>query len=142
MRKRKGFTLVELMMVAIIVAILAAVAIPLMSGNKRRAYGTEAEAALGMIRSNLRVYLAENDEYPVIASGTPVETNVDGIASGDLTGTYFSGPNYTIESAAAAYTVTCDWDAAGNTAPQEDAISSIDATTTIDEDGEFDRTNY
>ena len=40
--RKAGFTLVELMVVAIIVAILAAVSIPLMSGNKRRAAATEA----------------------------------------------------------------------------------------------------
>ena len=51
---RAGFTLVELMVVAVIVAILAAVAIPLMSANKTRAMATEAEAGCGTIRTAFR----------------------------------------------------------------------------------------
>ena len=62
-KNKAGFTLVELMVVAVIVAILAAVAIPLMSANKNRAIMTEAEAALGTIRSALRAQYAETGAY-------------------------------------------------------------------------------
>ena len=64
-KSKDGFTLVELMVVAVIVAILAAVAIPLMSANKNRAIMTEAEAALGTIRSVLRAQYAETGRYDV-----------------------------------------------------------------------------
>ena len=47
LKNKAGFTLVELMVVAIIVAILAAVAIPLMSSNKKRALGTCAICGTG-----------------------------------------------------------------------------------------------
>ena len=151
MRKRKGFTLVELMVVAIIVAILAAVAIPLMSGNKNRAYGTEAEAALGMVRSNLRVYYAEYDKYPLITSGTLVEGSVKGINAGDLLGTYFSGGNYSVVSSDTTdtYTITCKWDvalgatAATNNAPQGGKVQVLSGFwTSLDQDGKFLHPSY
>ena len=93
-QKKAGFTLVELMVVAIIVAILAAVAIPLMSGNKDRAKATEGQAGCTTIATQLRMYWAENDEA---ATGM---ADLDGIKAGDLNGTYFQQSEY-------SFTQTC-----------------------------------
>ena len=70
--KKSGFTLVELMIVAVIVAILAAVAIPLTTANKKRAMATEAEAALGTIRSALRAMYVQTGAYNVDLSGNTI----------------------------------------------------------------------
>lgn len=158
-RSKKGFTMVELMVVAIIVAILAAVAIPLMSANKKRAYGTEAESTLGMIRSMLRTYYAEYNQYPVSAatkSGQQV-AGVAGIASDDATtglnndldGTFFSSKNYTFstDTAANAFTIKCTWDigtgAGKNIAPRGSEVNAYSgASVTLDQAGNFVRTGY
>lgn len=95
--KKSGFTLVELMVVAIIVAILAAVAIPLMTGNKNRAMATEGQAGCSTIATQLRVFKAENGTY-VGAGGIP--TDLQGINAGDLDGKYFNTANYTIDNLA------------------------------------------
>lgn len=99
--KKAGFTLVELMVVAIIVAILAAVAIPLMSANKIRAASTEGEAGLGTARSSLRAIFAETGAYNQTPSGGTLAVgaiagNVPGISVGDLNGKYFTDANYTL----------------------------------------------
>lgn len=108
-RKKSGFTLVELMVVAIIVAILAAVAIPLMSANKRRAMVTEAESALGTVRTSLRAMFAQSGAYNVDLSGNTITvgtgispTNLPGIGSGDLDGTYFTEGDYLITALGAS----------------------------------------
>ena len=88
-RKNKlGFTLVELMVVAIIVAILAAVAIPLMSGNKKKAQATEAQAGAGTIKTLVRIMQAQGDTAPTTLTG------VKGLSTADLDGTYFLNTDY------------------------------------------------
>lgn len=97
-RKNKaGFTLVELMVVAIIVAILAAVAIPLMMGNKDRAMATEAQAGLGTLRTAMQVYKAEHGGYPAGDNGKTMDTVTDlTVKNGDLDGKYFRTTGYTL----------------------------------------------
>jgi len=85
---KSGFTLVELMVVAIIVAILAAVAIPLMSGNKKKAQATEAQAGAGAIKMLVRIMQTEGVAAPTTLSG------VRGLNAADLDGTYFLNTDY------------------------------------------------
>jgi type IV pilus assembly protein PilA len=103
-RSKAGFTLVELMVVAIIVAILAAVAIPLMTGNKKRAVATEGQAGCSTIRTAIRVYQAERGSMP--ASADPVGTSLPGIGTNDLNGTYFGEANYKYAVAGDVITIT------------------------------------
>jgi type II secretion system protein G len=96
-KNESGFTLVELMVVAIIVAILAAVAIPLMMGNKDRAMATEAQAGLGTIRTAMQVYKAEHGGYPSADSGkTMDQVTTLTVKNGDLDGKYFKTTGYTL----------------------------------------------
>lgn len=95
---QSGFTLIELLIVVIIVAILAAVGIPLLQGNVQRARMTEADAALGTVRTAMRAELAENAAYPVNttteAGDTILAANI-GFNAGDLCGRFFGDANYT-----------------------------------------------
>ncbi len=100
MKNRKGFTLVELMVVILIVGILAAVAIPLMQGRINKAKWSEANATAGTIRTAVRAYAAETS---VATAGTlsgllsvvATQTKLGFVAS-DLEGTYFTAANYDI----------------------------------------------
>jgi len=89
---KSGFTLVELMVVAVIVAILAAVAIPLMTGNKRRAMATEAETYLGNLRTQMRVMFAETGSYATNRNGEAVDSvwKIPGVTPSDMSGRYWS----------------------------------------------------
>jgi type IV pilus assembly protein PilA len=107
MKSKKAFTMVELMVVVLIVGILAAVAVPLMSGRVDSAKWSEGKAALGTIASALRAYAAEKGTI----TSTPTLSNI-GITDNDLDGTYFSHEAYAITSASAAnsqvsFVITC-----------------------------------
>ena len=60
MRKTKGFTLVELVIVIVIVGILSIVAVPIYRGYTRKAMATEGKALLGAIQTAQKIYFAEN----------------------------------------------------------------------------------
>ena len=116
-KRKRGFTLVELMIVVVIVGILAAVALGLYRGYTRKAMSTEAKAGLGTIATSLRVVFAEHSDYrkarnPVLTDEEVAVGNVPGIDPGDLDGTYFSDEDYTITAiTAVTFALQCLGDA-------------------------------
>ncbi len=103
MNSKKGFTLVELMVVILIVGILAAVAIPLMQGRIDKAKWSEANASAGTIRTAIRAYVAETSLATAQGLvGDTLDTATTqaalGFAAADLIGTYFEADDYTITS--------------------------------------------
>jgi prepilin-type N-terminal cleavage/methylation domain-containing protein len=150
---KNGFTLVELMIVALVVAILAAVAIPMMTGNVGRARATEAEAALGMIRSNLRTMYSQTRDYRdtgnldelgnriLIEAEDRVVDVVPGMQEGDLDGRFFSDDCYTIRSIdRTEFVIECDGEESDALRADEvDGDDGDDAMIlTIDEHGEIE----
>ena len=137
-RNQRGFTLVELMIVVIIVGILAAVAIPMYQGATERAKASEAVAALGTIRGAMRVYYAEHGTYVNAAftdDSVVTSSGILDVSTTDMLGRYFSAPCYTFDGVPTATTfdIECDGGAAGNAAPYASEVSTI--VRSIDEDG-------
>ena len=70
-RKRKGFTLVELVVVIAILGILAAIAVPRLSASRKKAAIAAHNANVRTLMSAANMYIADN--------GVPTETEDGGI---------------------------------------------------------------
>lgn len=62
-KRNKGFTLIELVLVFLIIAILAGISIPIYQYFLKKAKGIEAQLALNEIRRLERLYYEENERY-------------------------------------------------------------------------------
>lgn len=63
LNNKKGFTLIELMIVVAIIGILAAIAIPNFMNYQCKARQSEAKTALGTLRTLQEAYYAQYDTY-------------------------------------------------------------------------------
>jgi len=99
-RVRKGFTLIELMVVILIVGILAAVAVPILRGRIEQAKWTEGAASAGAVKTAVRAYYAEDPTTAGAWLAQPVAAVAVtlGFQAGDLTGRYFTSADFTIRS--------------------------------------------
>jgi len=68
LKKIKGFTLVEIMIVVVIIALLAAIAIPNLLRSRNQAQEAAAQTNLKLIANALENYAAINSEYPTVTS--------------------------------------------------------------------------
>ena len=104
MKQSRGFTLIELMVVVIIVAILAAIAIPSYVDYVRRGKITEAISTLSDMRVKLEQYFQDNRTYAGAGTACGVTPPVT-LNTANPAGTvkYFT---YTCTAAASTYTIT------------------------------------
>jgi type IV pilus assembly protein PilA len=135
MINRKGFTLIELMVVIFIVGILAAVAIPIMRGRIDAAKWSEGKASAGSIRTAIRALIAEKGNAWFNGNAGSVDTAMLGFASTDLEGKYFKQADYTFtisyvdDATEPTYTITVGPSTAtdGPTTPPSMTLTNLGA---------------
>lgn len=105
---KKGFTLVELIIVIVIIAILAAIAAPMIKAMKARAIVSEGVAGLGTLRTALRTYQSSSGDTSMRfgwLTNNPASWSSQnlGIGPNAFTGTYFSQTSYYFHSFSGFY---------------------------------------
>ena len=68
-RKQAGFTLIELMVVVVILAILAGLIIPRFMGETDKAKQAKAKMQIESLESALKMYKLDNGSYPTTEQG-------------------------------------------------------------------------
>ena len=109
---RKGFTLVEIMIVVAIIALLAAIAIPNLLSAKRTANDAAAKATVRSLSTAAEVYAtANNGAYP--ADTTALTLFITTAATYCPSATAVQGFDYTCTLAAGSYSFVAAPNAAG-----------------------------
>ena len=98
--KRKGFSLIELVMVILVAGILVSVTVPIVRGRMEQAKWSEGAGMAGAVKTAVRAYFVNNPTAAADLAGSlvsDVEASL-GFQAGDLTGRYFSSDQLTISS--------------------------------------------
>ena len=94
MKNKKAFTIIELVIVILIISALAAIAVPTMFGQRKKASSAEAIAAMGIIRKEIQITNR-------LGQTLPFSVNIDadfltGINSSDMNGQYYNTNSYEV----------------------------------------------
>ncbi len=122
--RKSGFTLVELMVVAAIIAILAAIIIPLLASNRDSAIASEAANLCSMGATEGKIHWAKTGEWPAV-SDLPQETQDEMDRA-----KYFDVGDVSMSSSdtPSSYTITVDGGG-------DDFSTESDEDLTLDQDG-------
>lgn len=131
----KGFTLIELIIVVIIISVLASIAAPMMLGIKNKAIDAEAVTMLGTIRTAERQYYVEHQRYADVTSFEPENDLTPYVRSSDLDGTYFSHHCFKVTTFGSGSTFTADCDFVASEAPNASEVNSRFYMLSMDQDG-------
>jgi type II secretion system protein G len=67
-KKSRGFTIVELLIVIVVIGILAALVIVTYNGIQQKARDTERKTDIKAVQGHLEAYWADNAKYPTLAN--------------------------------------------------------------------------
>jgi len=96
--RKQGFTLIELMVVVLIVAVLAAILVPMMTARLESARWSEGKAGAGSLATSIRAMAAEMGDEMESEFPTGTTDPLDFLTAQDLLGRYFDDSCYVLSN--------------------------------------------
>jgi prepilin-type N-terminal cleavage/methylation domain-containing protein len=124
-KNTKGFTLIELVIVIVIIGILATISVPIYRGYTRRAMAAEANSLAGAIANSEKAYYAEHSTYFTAASTTN-DTTLSVDASSNK---YFT--TFSVAQTGTAFTVTIPAPASGDASGISVTLTQINGSVPV-----------
>ena len=138
----RGFTIVELLIVIVVIGILAALVVVTYSGIQQKARDTERKTDVNALHGQLEAYQAQNGKYPTLANvnlDTWRTTNMKGLDSAALQDPKGTAQALADAAAASVYAyavlpASCDNDVGGD-------CTSYTLTATLEGGGTYVKTS-
>jgi len=140
-RKHKGFTLIEMLIVIVVIAILALIVIPRLLGAGRKAKEASLRGDLHQMRNAIQQFEADMGDYPAdindLMSGKPYAGSATGGQGLDLDGNGYQGPYLRTPNGTLPvdpFTNAADWTYTVATGEVHSAspLSALDGTAYVD----------
>jgi len=137
---QKGFTIVELLIVIVVIGILATLVIVTFTGIQQKARNTKRNTDINAINSHLEAFYAQNGYYPTLAhmnDGTWRTTNMKGLDPAALKDPKGSAQTLVASPAANSYAYAVTDDANASCAADESTCSKYTLTATLEGGGTY-----
>lgn len=137
---QKGFTIVELLIVIVVIGILATLVIVTFTGIQQKARNTKRNTDINAIQSHLEAFYAQNGNYPTLAhmnDSTWRSTNVKGLDPAALKDPKGSASTLVASPAANSYAYAVTDDAGASCAADESTCSKYTLTATLEGGGTY-----
>lgn len=150
LKQQKGFTIVELLIVIVVIGILATLVIVTFTGIQQKARNTKRQTDINAIQSHLEAYKATSGYYPSLANmndqgtggATWISQNMKGLDPDALkdpkyTGTMANALTSTVPSAAGQYAYQPVNDAGTSCESDATTCSSYTLTSVLEGGGTY-----
>lgn len=148
--KSKGFTIVELLIVIVVIGILATLVIVTFTGIQQKARDSKRKTDINALDSHMEAFYASNGYYPTLAdlqNSTFVSTQLKGLDPSALTdpgggaiAATSTGSNYGyVAAASSTSTATCSNTTASSAT---NACDSFTLTATLETGGTYVKTSH